>query len=204
MVEILAYAFGIMYTPGPANLLSMNAGLNGHLRSTIAFCLGVASAMLLLFILFGYTGAWLVGPRYQLLISCLGSMYIMYLAYKIGWASIRTPVAEAVEQTSTHRLNYKAGLIMQLLNPKAFVAILPIVTVQFPEAQISGEAIIVWSLLLSCMAFGAPASYLLMGAHLGKRIREPRYFRVLNLCMAALLLYVAGDIAYNHVYLKWG
>lgn len=205
MVEILAYAFGIMYTPGPSNLLSLNAGLNGHISSTLRFCLGVACAMLLLFLLFGYTGAWLVSPSYQLLISCTGSLYIAYLAYKIAWASINPAATEPAERTEAadSKLNFKSGLIMQLLNPKSFVAILPIVTVQFPAAQISGSSILVWSLLLSSLAFGAPSSYLLMGARLGKLIRHPRYFRLLNLSMALLLLYVAGDIAYSHVYLKW-
>lgn len=204
MVEIVVYAIGIMYTPGPANLLSLNAGLNGRISSTLRFCLGVACAMLLLFLLFGYTGGWLVSPRYQWLISCAGSLYIAYLACKIAWASIGSSAVEPVVQegVADSNLSFQTGLFMQLLNPKAFIAILPIVTVQFPAAQISGSSILVWSLLLSCLAFGAPSSYMMMGARLGKLIRHPGYFRLLNLAMASLLLYVAADIAYNHVYLK--
>lgn len=205
MVEILAYAFSIMYTPGPSNLLSLNAGLNGHIRSALYFCLGVACAMLLLFLLFGYAGAWWVSPNYQLLISCVGSLYIAYLAFKIAWASIKPTLVETAKWTEADgsKLNFKSGLFMQLLNPKSFVVIFPIVTVQFPAAQVSGGSILAWSLLLSSMAFGAPGSYLLMGARLGKLIRHPRYFRLLNLNMALLLLYVGGDIAYSHVYLQW-
>lgn len=205
MVEILVYAFGIMYTPGPSNLLSLNAGLNGYIRSTLRFCLGVASAMLLLFLLFGYAGEWLLNPSYQLLISCIGSLYIAYLAFKIAWASMQPNSAEAMEQSKVKEseLGFKTGLVVQLLNPKSFVAIFPIVTVQFPAAQISGEAILVWSLILSGMALGAPVSYLLMGSRLRILIRHPYYFRLLNFCMALLLFYVAGDIAYSHAYLKW-
>lgn len=205
MLEILAYAFGIMYTPGPANLLSLNAGLNGHINSAIRFCLGVGCAMLLLFLMFGYVGAWLINPNYQLLIGGIGSLYIAYLGIKIAWGSIKPASVEKAEQTEVEasKLSFKSGLLMQLLNPKSFIVIFPIVTVQFPAAQISGSAIIVWSLLLSSMAFGAPSSYLVMGARLGKLIRDPHYFRLLNLSMALLLLYVACDISYNHVYLKW-
>ena len=205
MVEILVYAFGIMYTPGPVNLVSMNAGLNGHVRSTLHFCLGVACAMFLLFILFGYTGAWLVKPNYQLWISSAGSLYIAYLAFKIAWSSLSSVAIDNAERQDPDagRLNFKSGLIMQLLNPKSFVAILPIASVQFPAAQITGAGILVWSLLLSGLALGAPGTYLLMGARLGKLITQPSYFRVLNLSMSVLLLYVAGDILYSHVYLKW-
>lgn len=203
MLEILVYAFGIMYTPGPSNLLSLNGGINGHIRPTLQFCLGVACAMLLLFLLLGYTGAWLVSPRYQLLISCIGSLYIAYLAFKIACISIN--VIKPAEQSGEvdNKLNFKSGLFLQLLNPKSFVVIFPIVTVQFPAVQISGSSIMVWSLLLSSFAFGAPTSYLLMGAYLGKLVHQPQYFRLLNLSMSLLLFYVAGDIAYSHIYLKW-
>ena len=204
MVEILAYALGIMYSPGPLNLLSLNAGLNGQIRSTLHFCVGVGCGMLLLFLVFGFTGAWLANPGFQLLISAGGSIYIAYLAYKIGRESIISAATGPVTQTNSKKieLNFRSGLTMQLLNPKSFIVILPIVTVQFPAAQISGGSIILWSLLLSSMAFGAPSSYLLMGARLGKLIRQPRFFRLLNLAMSLLLFYVAAEIGYSYVYLK--
>ncbi|MBQ0785602.1 MAG: LysE family translocator [Amphritea sp.] len=213
MVEILLYAFGIMYTPGPANLLSLNAGINGEIRNTLRFCMGVACAMFMLFLLFGYTGALLVTPNSQLVISLGGSLYITYLAFKIARESkgmseefksgqVETRQEEAQKkQAATKKIGFRSGLMLQLLNPKAFVAILPIVSVQFPAAQISGASILIWSLLLACLAFGAPGSYLLMGSRLRKLISRPRYFRLLNFTMALLLLYVAVEIAYSQVYL---
>lgn len=214
MVEILVYAFGIMYTPGPANLLSLNAGFNGEIRNTLQFCMGVACAMFLLFLLFGYTGALMVKPSSQLIISLCGSLYIAYLAFKIARESkgmseeLKTgQVVTRQEETQknqavTKNIGFRSGLMLQLLNPKAFVAILPIVSVQFPAAQISGASILTWSLLLACLAFGAPCSYLLMGSRLRKLIIQPRYVRLLNIAMAPLLLYVAVEIAYSQVYLK--
>ncbi len=206
MIEMLAYAFGIMYTPGPSNLLSLNAGLNSQVGPTLRFSMGVGFAMLLLFLVFGYTGSWLVNPNYQLFISCAGSLYIAYLAYTIAQASINPSLENSTEQSKApaSNLSFRTGLVIQLLNPKSYIAILPIVTVQFPAAEIAGSSILIWSLLLSILAFGAPSAYLLIGARLGKRISQPHYFRFLNLSMALLLLYVAGDIAYNDAYLKWG
>ena len=199
MVEILAFALGIMYTPGPVNLLSLNAGLNGQSHTHWRFCLGVGCAMFSLFLILGYTGAWIVTPALQLIISCVGAVYITYLAYKVARASVI--VSDQTQQPSA-TLSFRSGLLMQLLNPKSLIVILPIVTVQFPAAGITGSAILFWTLLLGVLAFGAPGSYLLMGARLGKLISHPIYFRVQNLCMALLLVYVAADIAYHHVYLK--
>ena len=197
MVEILLYAFGVMYTPGPANLLSLNAGINGEISTTLRFCMGVACAMLILFLLFGYTGAWLITPDSQLVIGLLGSGYIAYLAYKIARSSqhISDEISADKVQPGTRRAGFRSGLMLQLLNPKAFIAILPIVTIQFPAAHISGIAIFFWSLLLAGLAFGAPGSYLFMGVRLSKLISQPRYFRWLNNAMALLLLYVAIELA---------
>jgi hypothetical protein len=41
---------------------------------------------------------------------------------------------------------------------------------------------------------------MLLGRHLGKQIKRPSCFRVLNLGMALLLLYVAGEIAYRAIH----
>lgn len=202
MIEILVYAFGIMYTPGPSNLVSLNAGMNGTVRPALGFCAGVAFAMFLLFLLFGYTSVRLVSPEFQLVISCLGSLYITYLAFNIVRAGVSVNESTPSGEEPGKRTGFRTGLIMQLLNPKSFVAILPIVTVQFPAEGISGLSVLFWSLLLSCLAFGAPGSYLLMGIRLGKLVQNPRIFSCINLMLGGLLFYVAGDIAYSHVYLK--
>lgn len=199
MVEILAFALGIMYTPGPVNLLSLNAGLNGQHHTHWRFCLGVGCAMFSMFLILGYTGAWMVTPKSQLIISGLGTVYIAYLAFKVARSSVHV---DAYTQTPQATLSFQAGLMMQLLNPKSLIVIVPIVTVQFPAEGVTGSLIFLWTLLLGVLAFGAPSTYLLMGTHLGKLIAQPIYFRILNLCMALLLVYVAADIAYNHVYVK--
>lgn len=198
MVEIFAYAFGIMYSPGPANLLSMNGGIQGSFIPTLRFCAGVGSAMLMLFLLFGYTGSLLVTPKSQLFTSVLGCIYISYLGYKL----FCMPDNNRVNTTLETAPGFRSGLIMQLLNPKAFIAILPIATVQFPASKIDGSGILLWSAVLSLMAFGAPFVYLLLGARLGQYINQTGYFAWLNRAMALLLFSVAGDIAYQHLWLK--
>ncbi len=47
MVEIVLYAFGIMYTPGPVNLLSLNAGINNQMAKPVAFWIGPTTLRLI-------------------------------------------------------------------------------------------------------------------------------------------------------------
>ncbi|HET8800699.1 MAG TPA: LysE family transporter [Marinobacter sp.] len=197
MIEIFAYAIGVMYTPGPVNLLGLNTGLNGHAKASTGYYFGVGSAMLLLFLSFGWLGSRLIGSDVLIIISILGCGYIATLAVKI----FRASVTLGEDRTNERPLRYRQGLVLQLLNPKGVVATLPIATIQFPGAGIHGAGILVWSLALTVLAIGAPGSYAVVGHLLGKRIENPLFFTWFNRVMAALLFYVAGSIGYEFVYM---
>jgi len=194
MADIFAYAIGIMYTPGPINLLGLSSGLNKQTRSHLGFFIGVGSAMFILFVLLGYLGLQVINPQFLPYVSLIGCGYILYIAWKVAKAKVQ--VSDTSGDTS---LSFFDGLFMQLLNPKALVATLPIATIQFPSADITGAAIVFWSLILAILAFGAPTSYSLAGLMLGKQVSRPGVFNVFNKLMAVLLVYVALMIAYEHV-----
>ncbi|MCZ4250175.1 MULTISPECIES: LysE family translocator [Pseudoalteromonas] len=194
MADIFAYAIGIMYTPGPINLLGLSSGLNKQTRSHLGFFIGVGSAMFILFVLLGYLGLQVINPQFLPYVSLIGCGYILYIAWKVAKAKVQ------VSDTSADAsLSFFDGLFMQLLNPKALVATLPIATIQFPSADITGAAIVFWSLILAILAFGAPTSYSLAGLMLGKQVSRPGVFNMFNKLMAILLVYVALMIAYEHV-----
>lgn len=196
MLEILAYAIGVMYTPGPINLLGLHSGLNGKTREHIGFFAGVGCAMLILFIFLGFLGLKFINPSLLPYMSLIGCIYIVYIAWKVFRANINISDNKA----NVSILSFNNGLFMQLLNPKALVATMPISTIQFPAAGISGSAIVVWSACLALLAFGAPGSYSLAGMVMGKRIENPIYFKTFNFLMSALLIFVATSIGYEHVY----
>ncbi|WP_286260757.1 LysE family translocator [Pseudoalteromonas apostichopi] len=194
MADVFAYAIGIMYTPGPINLLGLSSGLNKQTRSHLGFFIGVGSAMFILFVLLGYLGLQMINPQFLPYVSLIGCGYILYIAWKVAKAKVQ------VSDTSADAsLSFFDGLFMQLLNPKALVATLPIATIQFPSADITGAAIVFWSFILAILAFGAPTSYSLAGLVLGKQVSRPGVFNVFNKLMAVLLVYVALMIAYEHV-----
>ncbi|MDW6017482.1 LysE family transporter [Vibrio plantisponsor] len=196
MLEILAYAIGVMYTPGPINLLGLHSGLNGKTREHMGFFAGVGCAMLILFVFLGFLGLKFINPSLLPYISLIGCSYIVYIAWKV----LHTNVNVSEKTASVSILSFTNGLIMQLLNPKALVATMPISTIQFPAVGISGSSIVIWSIGLAILAFGAPSSYSLAGMAMGKRIENPIYFKTFNVLMFALLIFVATSIGYEHVY----
>lgn len=197
MLEIILFAIGIMYTPGPVNLLSLNNGLQKDLTSHTPFSLGVAGALWISFTLFGFAGSAFFSEAMLPYIGTLGCGFILYLAYKV----ISSPV-DIESRNSPSILTFKHGLFMQLLNPKSYMVVLPVATVQFPAAGIQGMNILVWSTLLGLLGFGAPMVYAAAGAIAGRRITRPAYFRLLNTAMGVLLVFVALDMAYEQVFLR--
>lgn len=197
MLEMFTYAFGIMYTPGPVNFLGLRSGVNLKLKEHIRFFIGVGSAMFLLFLFLGFIGLKIVNQSVLPYVSSLGCLYIIYVAWKVFKSNNEVPL----EDESSKSLTFLDGLLMQLLNPKALLATLPISTIQFPALGITGGSIFMWSSILAVIAFGAPASYSVIGYTMGKRIENPRYFKYFNNFMSILLVYVAVNIFYEHVYI---
>ncbi|WP_432463283.1 MULTISPECIES: LysE family translocator [unclassified Agarivorans] len=198
MLSILIYAFSIMYSPGPVNLLGMHSGINRNTRGHIGFFAGVAFAMLLLFISLGLLGATLVNPVLLPYLSLLGCCYILYVAWKI----MKTSVDIKPSSNDKKTLSFWDGFLIQLLNPKGLVATLPIATIQFPAEDIYGMSMILWSVGLSMLAFGAPTSYSIIGMQLGKKLNNPVYFKIFNRSMSGLLVLVAFSIAHEYAYLE--
>jgi threonine/homoserine/homoserine lactone efflux protein len=205
MLEIVTFSIGIMYTPGPVNLLSLNNGLQKRLSVHIPFSIGVACALTIWFMLMGYAGTTFVSPSVLPYIGILGCGFIFYLAGKI----MRSKVDLTAESQPVSLLTFRDGLFMQLLNPKSFMVVFPVTTILFPAADITGAHIAVWSGLLGLLGFGAPTLYAFGGALLSAAINQhgspkkphsPALFNLLNKIMGLLLIYVACDMAYHQVY----
>ena len=194
MLTIILFCIALMYTPGPVNLLSLNNGLQSRSAAQAPFALGVAAALCFWFLVVGYAGSSIVNPAMLPWLGILGCGFIVWLAVKVLRSKIDL---DAGRRPSS--MTFRDGLFMQLLNPKAFMVVLPVTTVQFPAAGVTGPGIALWSAGLALLAFGAPTSYALLGSMLGRRIERPVYFRVFNTVMGLLLLAVAADIAWEHV-----
>lgn len=196
MLSMILYAFGIMYTPGPINLLGMNLGINKKFKQSKGYFAGVGSSMLILFLLYGYTGEKIIKKEYLLYISIIGSAYILYLAVKLFKSN--TKIAKPGD---VKLISYKEGLLMQLMNPKATLATLPIATIHFPANQITGIEILLISIILAMMAAGAPIAYSFLGERFSNVVRKESVLHTFNIGMAVLLAYVAVSIFWDHVFL---
>ncbi|NOI27264.1 LysE family translocator [Vibrio coralliilyticus] len=184
MLDIIIYALGVMYTPGPVNAICLNSGIQKQ-SSIFGFSLGVSIAMFALFSAVSLIGETLMNDAFLQWTAILGALYILWLAYKIFVSQVGK-----VELKPSQNMNLRDGLMLQLLNPKGITVALPIATVQFPSAGITGGYIFVWCTILALLAFGAPTVYYIAGRLIGKKINETDYLVVMNKLMAVLLMFV--------------
>jgi threonine/homoserine/homoserine lactone efflux protein len=185
MTDIILYAFGVMYTPGPVNAIGLNNGIQKQTR-IMGFFSGVAVAMFILFFSVAFIGEKVMNDSLLKGTSVVGSLYILWLAYKIFRSRIG-----ARTNAQPRMLTFRDGLLMQLLNPKGITVALPVATVQFPAAGITGVVLFAWCVGLAIFAFGAPLSYFVFGRLLGRNINQVRYLTIINKLMALFLLFVA-------------
>lgn len=202
-MDIFLYAFSVMYSPGPVNFIALNAGLSGKFRRSLGFFVGVGCALLLLFILFGYTGEAIVSQAALPYISLLGSVYTLYLAYQVYGASGAVVEDQPAVTMPGKPLTFANGFLIQLLNPKGIMVVLPITSVMLPAAHISGGSIAMVSVLLAIAGGVAPGVYSLLGALLGRRITQESYFQLFNRVMGIALVVCAGFMVHGfYVHIK--
>lgn len=194
MLQMLLYGIGIMYTPGPVNIMGLTLGLNKKFRDSIGFFSGVGIAMFLLFFIFGYSGEKFIQKDYLIYTSILGGIYIFYLAIKIFKEDVTIE-----DRLKKNTLTLRDGFIMQIINPKAILAALPIATIHFPANNISGINIMIISILFGLLVIGAPTIYCLVGQFFSDLIKRKKILLLFNKLMGIMLLYVSISIFKDHV-----
>ncbi len=193
MIDIILYAFGVMYTPGPVNAICLNSGVQRQ-KAIVGFCLGVSAAMFTIFCIVSLVGERIVNQTLLQWTAILGGAYILWLAYKVFFSTVSSEMGANQQSLST-----RDGFMLQMLNPKGLTVALPIATAQFPSAGITGGYIFVWCTILAILAFGAPLVYFVIGRLVGRNISQTGVLNLVNKLMALLLLFVGLNMAIRPV-----
>ncbi|TKI07909.1 LysE family translocator [Martelella alba] len=197
-MEIFLYTLGVMYSPGPVNFMGMNAGLTGQFKKTFGFFIGVGCAMFTLFIILGFAGEAVISHRYLPYISLMGSLYTFYLAFKMLASTIQIDSVSG-EPDAHKTLTFWNGFFIQALNPKGMLVVLPVTTVMYPAAHITGSMIFLVSMLISFGGAVAPGLYSFFGTIIGKKIKNDAWLNLINKIMGVMLVIVAVFMTYDFV-----
>lgn len=118
---LLVFAFGMVSTPGPANLVLMAAGAQFGFRPCIPFILGITFGKQFVNVAcFLFMSRLADGfPTAEPILRVLAVCYLLYLARRI--LAIRIT---SMDVPSDHAPGFASGLIVHPLNPKAWAMML--------------------------------------------------------------------------------
>ena len=187
LIAALVFIVPMCFTPGPNNILCAAHGSQYGFRNTLPLIMGMAIGWSTLGLFVG--GATVFIEKNQSFFDALtvvGAIYIAYLGYKV-WQS--SPMSD--DEKESTRLGIKTGTTIQVVNGKAWIHFLVLMT-QF--GTIFGTTFAAKAMLVFLnLVFGLPAvmSWAVFGTQLRKLFSTPKSARVLNTIMGSSLVAVA-------------
>ncbi|MEC8873881.1 MAG: LysE family translocator [Candidatus Thermoplasmatota archaeon] len=194
LLATLVFIIPMCFSPGPNNVLCAAHGSQHGLRATLPLIAGMAIgwSTLGLFVA-GATVFIEENKSYFDLLRYLGAAYIAYLAFKVATAS---PITE--EDRESERLGTITGIVLQVVNGKAWIHFLVLMTAfgSLFGTGFEAKALLVFLNLL----FGLPAviSWAAFGTILKRAFSSPDSAKNLNLVMGVSLFAVAIWITLSH------
>ena len=174
----LAAFFVAAASPGPATLAVMTVAMSRGRSQALVFASGLSAGLAV----WGVVAAVGLGTLMlqfafaMQVIKVLGGLFLLYLAIQSARSALSESVSER-QVVSQHGL-FKRGVLLNLLNPKALLAWLAVISVGLPSGAGLGQVVVV---TLSCSVLGwliyaAYAALFSLTASRGVYARGRRWF----------------------------
>ena len=184
ILSIALFWFVAAYTPGPNNIVASYSGFNFGITKTIPHILGVILGFtsLVFFLTVGLINVFKLFPLIQEIIKYLGTLFLLYLAYKISFSKIST------ETERVNPVKFIETFLFQYLNPKGvMVAIIVVSTyVELGENYLSYATQVI--LLASVFSGTSITLWTFIGKFLRKFATNEKFIKYFNYVMSVLLL----------------
>ena len=182
--SIALFWFVAAYTPGPNNVVASYSGFNFGIAKTIPHILGVTLGFtsLVLFLTIGLINVFKLFPIIQTVIRYLGTLFLIYLAYKIAFSTTSN------ETQKENPVKFIETFLFQYLNPKG-VTVAIIVVSTYVELGVNyinyATQIVVLAFLFSITSI---TLWTFVGKFLRKFATNDKFIKFFNYAMSVLLL----------------
>ena len=184
ILSIALFWFVAAYTPGPNNVVASYSGFNFGIAKTIPHILGVTLGFtsLVLFLTIGLINVFKLLPIIQVVIKYLGTLFLLYLAYKIAFSS------GSDEIKKENPVKFIETFLFQYFNPKG-VSVAIIVVSNYVEL---GDNYINYATQVVALAFLFASTSITLWTFIGKFLRKfatnDKFIKYFNYVMSVLLL----------------
>ena len=184
ILSISLFWFVTAYTPGPNNVVASYSGFNFGIKRTIPHILGVTLGFtsLVIFLSIGLINFFKLFPVIQNIIKYLGTLFLIYLAYKIAFSK------SSEDGRTENPVKFLETFLFQYLNPKG-VTVAIIVVSTYVEL---GENYFNYATQVITLAFLFSITSITLWTFIGKFLRKfatnDKFIKSFNYVMSSLLL----------------
>ena len=181
---LIGISLSLGFTPGPNNAVAAYSGFNFGIRKTLPLILGVGFGYTTLIILINFVliSTFKNYPIIKEIIRLLGTVFLIYLAYKISFSKISS------DGRTENPVKFLDKFIFQFINPKGVMAGITLSS-NFVE---QGESYLnhsIWVILVcSVTAFLSITSWTFLGKFLRKFATNNNFIKRFNYAMSLLLI----------------
>ena len=183
-LPLVLFGIATAFTPGPNNIMSSYSGFNFGFKKTIPLMLGVTFGWTTMLTLMS-SGLIIIFQKYIFLqnaIKILGTIFLIYLAYKIAFSSVNS--SENIKKPVT----FFDTFLFQFINPKgvivAMIAVSTFIDVQNNYLRDTLIVIITYFF----MAVFSVSSWCLLGKYLRNFATSETFIKKFNYTMSFLLI----------------
>jgi threonine/homoserine/homoserine lactone efflux protein len=182
--SIALFWFVAAYTPGPNNVVASYSGFNFGIKKTIPHILGTTLGFtsLVLLLTIGLINVFKLFPIIQIVIRYLGTVFLIYLAYKIASSTASDEVKKE------NPVKFIETFLFQYLNPKGVMVAIIVVSnyVELGENYLNyATQVVALALLFSSTSI---TLWTFIGKFLRKFATNDKFIKYFNYAMSMLLL----------------
>ncbi len=171
------------FTPGPNNAVASYSAFNFGVRKTLPIILGVTFGytvlvILLILVLISFFQKY---PYLQEIIRILGSIFLIYLAYKISFSKNKSKLKKE------NPVKFYETFFFQFINPKGVMAAITLISKFVSQENYFSSSIMV-IIVCSVTAFLSITSWALLGKFLRKFATNNEFIKRFNYAMSFLLV----------------
>ncbi|MDC3104570.1 LysE family translocator [Candidatus Pelagibacter bacterium] len=184
LISLLLFGIAASLSPGPNNIMTSYTAFNFGIKKTVPTMLGVIIGWTLLVILLQISSV-IVFQKIEVaqkIIRFFGSIYLLYIAYKISSSSIRS------EKINPKPVTFINTFFFQFVNPKSIIIALAAISMFInPQENFIKDSIILTTIFFF-MAVGSQVAWCLMGKYLRKFATSDKFIKNFNYTMSFLLI----------------
>ncbi len=184
ILSIALFWFVAAFTPGPNNVVASYSGFNFGITKTIPLILGVTLGFtsLIFFLTIGLINVFKIFPILQNILKYLGTLFLLYLAYKISFSK------SSKEEKKKNPVTFFDTYFFQFLNPKGVLFGIIIVSTYLEL----GENYLSYAIQIVLLAFIFSSTSITLWTFIGKFLRKfatnDKFINYFNYAMSLLLL----------------